>query len=190
MFYSQNLEQNVSDIDQFGIEIEFSASIPDVTIAEITGIPLSRDCNEGWNIGADQTASDDVGDGFELRTPPFTVFPDDLAHKLKLIKKVGWINRTCGLHIHFSGPSFNYLYFLDKMDFLALSKNLYELGAPNPEREHFCQPHDCTHNHKNVVLRNIVDDHWECRVFNSSFDINLIKKYFDLMTGVLYDKHR
>lgn len=176
-----------NSVDQFGIEIEFASELPDITISEITEIALSRDDNTYWNIGADQTASDEKGDGFELRSPIFSIFPkEDLAFRLKSISKIGWITPTCGIHFHFSVAGFNYLSFIDKKEFLSLSQKLYELGKPNSERSHFCQPHDRTHNHKNVCLREVSDSHWECRVFNSSFSLPTISCYFQKMLGVLY----
>lgn len=176
-----------NSVDCFGIEIEFASELPDITISEVTGISLSRDDDTWWNIGVDETASDEKGDGFELRSPIFSIFPEeDLESHLNSISKIGWINPNCGLHFHFSGVGFNYLSFMDKKEFLSLSQKLYELGKPNPERSHFCIPHDRTHNHKNVCLREVADSHWECRVFNSSFSLPTISSYFEKMLGVLY----
>ena len=177
----------IDSICRFGIEIEFACELPDITISEITGISLSRDSNTWWNIGADETASDERGDGFELRSPIFSVFPEEeLELHLNSISKIGWITPTCGLHFHFSGAGFNYLNFLDKSDFFFLSKELLNLGKPNPERSQFCQPCDSLHLHKNVALREISDSHWECRTFNSTFNSSLILNNFEKMLGVLY----
>lgn len=176
-----------NSVDQFGIEIEFASELPDITISEITEIALSRDDNTYWNIGADQTASDERGDGFELRSPIFSIFPEEeLVFHLNSISKIGWINKTCGLHFHFSGVGFNHLNFLDKSDFFSLSKELLELGKPNPERSQFCQLCDGLHLHKNVALREVADSHWECRVFNSSLSLPTISYYFEKMLGILY----
>ena len=175
-----------TDRDKYGIEIEFCTDLPIQVICETLGVNDSCDLgdfrNMFFNIGTDETVNTDMYQGFELRTPIFYEFPTfDLSTYLSKLKQISHIHDLCGLHIHASGPSFIYLSLLEEYgEFYKICKTLYNKFKPKIQRSHFCSvgPIEFTAYKKYRAIRKITEDHWEFRVFNSSFNIDYILNCF------------
>jgi hypothetical protein len=74
--------------------------------------------------------------------------------------------------------------FLEEKTLQEISKRLFQLGKPHRERIKYCDPLG-SKGTKRCALRQVADGHWECRVFNASFNVDEIKRDFDLMRKVL-----
>lgn len=171
-------------IDLYGMELEFGSELSHDQVSNELSVPMSIcNLNHSWEIGVDETASSYTHYGYELRSPIFSVFPEDELRRI--IKKLSngkmCATETSGLHFHFSGPS--YINFgLDKEKTYIISRMLYTLAKVNPKRKTYCNPNVIG---QNGAIRHIIDTHWECRVFNSVFDYDLIIRNFDLMRRFL-----
>lgn len=178
-------------LDEYGLEIEFGSRMPDITLSRAMGVDLSADSiyyiqNSTWNISEDFSASYGSLLGMELRSPKFTIFPEDdlLGYTHQLSENGCAITPTSGLHIHFSGPSYAKLSFLNDSRIQEISKRLFSLAKPNKEREKYCDPLGLNST-KRCALRQICDSHWECRVFNSTFSVAEIQNCFNLLVRIL-----
>ena len=178
-------------LDKYGIELEFGAPIPDLTLSSILGIDLSVDSiyytqHTVWSISEDLSASFAEYIGMEIRSPTWDIFPYDKVKGLcqQLSANGCRLTPTSGLHFHFSGPSYVKLDFLEEKTLQEISKRLFQIGKPRKERAKFCDPLG-PKGTKRCALRQVADGHWECRVFNASFNIDEIKRDFDLMRKVL-----
>lgn len=191
------MSNEIADRDKYGIEIEFCTDLPIQVICETVGVQdsynLGNSRNMFFNIGTDTTADTDMYQGFELRTPIFYEFPFfDLSTHLSKLKQISHIKDLCGLHIHASGPSFIYLSLLEEYgDFYKICKNLYNKFKPNKNRSHFCSidPIGFSANKKYRAIRKITEDHWEFRVFNSSFNIDYILNCFQTVLDLRDSYH-
>ena len=170
--------------DRYGIEIEFGSCQADAAISEYLGIPLSLYCDDPssqWNIGYDDSVQTDNLIGYELRTSIWSEFPHETLEKiLSKLKNIGTITPTCGLHFHFSGPSYS---GLERENLKFKATRLFQLSNPHKEREHFCTLYPPVGSRS--VLRQIYKSHWECRCFNGTFEITEIKNNFERMRRVL-----
>lgn len=177
-------------LDTFGIELEFGSKKPDLFLCEQLEVELGADSiyfpQDSWNISEDFSASDAKFIGMELRSPKFDVFPQlilsSLLAKLRALPCV--ITPTSGLHFHFSGPSFSYLCFLNDRKLGEISAKLLTLGNPSPKRLKHCGS-ITTFNTKASALRQLCEDHWECRVFDSTFEIEKVFSSFEKMLEVI-----
>ena len=175
----------------FGLELEFGGRCPDITLSEILGINLEVnsiyliDYSE-WSISEDCTADSEDLVGLEIRSPKFTEFPrEELRQHCHHLSENGCRpTRTSGIHFHFSGPEFAFLQELPKVTLTELSKRLFCIGAPHKEREKYCLP-NTDFSIKRSALRLVNDNHWECRVFNSTLDVCLIEGHFHKMLEVI-----
>jgi len=178
---------NSQDKDKYGIEIEFGSNLPIQVLCSSLKIRDSAELVNNrcmfFNIGNDPTADTDVYEGFELRTPIFYKFPykklNEYISKLKSLSFTS-VHTRCGLHIHASGPSFIYLSLLSDEEFYKLCKKIYIKNQPYQQRSQFCSIDKYAFQacKKNRPIRKIADDHFEFRVFNSSFDLGYIFKCF------------
>lgn len=181
-----------TDRDKYGIEIEFCTDLPLESICETIGVynsyELKESRNSFFNIAQDQTADTELYQGFELRTPIFYEFPYyTLRNYLSKLRAISKINNKCGMHVHASGPSFIYLSLLEEYgEFYNICKYLHNKFKPRKDRSHFCSvdPIQFAANTKYRSIRKISEDHWEFRVFNSSFDINYIQKCFNAVLSL------
>lgn len=177
-------------LDQYGIELECGSVVPDITLSRLLDIDISADSiyyvqNSVWNISEDFSASFDQFIGVEIRSPVFTIFPEEkLTKLLNTLKSNCVVTPTSGLHFHFSGPSYVKLCFMSEAKLICLANKLFNLAKPNKSRAKYCNPLG-GFNNKRSALRQITESHWECRVFNSSFSIEEIINNFSNMLEIL-----
>lgn len=178
-------------LNQYGLELEFGSKIPDITLARILDIDINADSiyyiqNSVWNISEDFSADDEENMGIEIRSPIFTIFPEEkLTQLLSSLKdNECQVTPTSGLHFHFSGPSYVKLCYLDNNKLIYLANKLFTVAKPHKKRAHYCNPLG-GFNTKRSALRQIAESHWECRVFNSSFDIKEIRSCFSNLLEIL-----
>jgi len=177
-------------INNFGIEIEFGSSLPMEELAKVLDVEIKLNSiyyttGHAWMLDHDQSAGDDLLDGVEILTPIFNVFPiDELSKICEELRRHVTITTTSGMHIHFSGPSFVGLEFLPFDKKRELSTRMVQLANPHIDRLRFCLPSSGAGN-KQTAFRQIVDSHWECRVFNSTLDVDMIQKNFDTLNRVI-----
>lgn len=181
-------------LNNFGLELEFGSPILDFELAECLEIDSAVGSiylyeNSSWVLGEDfsvVTSIDKDLFGVELKSPKFQIFPEEsLSTFCDMVKKEGCrTTLTSGLHFHFSGPSFVKLCHMSSQDLQTLAYRLFCLAKPNKERSKYCD-YNTGYKHKRCALRQVNGDHWECRVFNSTLNVDVIKSNFYKMLEVL-----
>lgn len=175
-------------MDTFGIELEFISPYVISEIADVLNVSLEDnmyDPYKQWILKSERQTEDF---GLELISPQFVIFPEEsLGNYIDHLSANDCrVNKTCGLHFHFSGPSFaNWLNRKDTfVKFKAL--RLLQLSNPHPQRVKFCRDFKSFHD-KTCAIRHVSEDHWECRVFNAELNLKYIIQKFETMRRVLYD---
>jgi hypothetical protein len=179
---------------QYGLEIEFRHPILRRELASSLGISISN-TPDRWNLGTDaslnlpraaykpitkETVSRAIMNMLELRSPIFTELDDSLERILKEIKIEGDCSGCCGLHIHVSDPS------LVGMDYKKFGRVLLSKYAKSvrDSRLPYCM---AMGHEKYIPFREIDDDHYEVRIFNSSFNPVYIRQKINEVTKLLKD---
>lgn len=167
---------------KFGIEIEFQGFISRTFLSakiDNLGIITHESNDDHWQIGTD--SSMDVIGGYELRTPTFEFFPFDEFRKiLSVLCKFGMIVDKAGLHVHFSGQEIN---------FWEMHKTIRSMKMPRKVRKYWCAGINGDEYYKYQPLRKIRDDHFEVRVFNSTFSLRAIHQNWKTVVKLI-EKHK
>lgn len=178
---------------KFGFELEFAADSVKTRVDIKYALPKGR-----YDLGTDDTASisgTKYRYGLELRT--HTEFEGinfpyaEVKPALDAIKAQGdkvKIGKVCGIHFHFSGLGpIDREVFLDTID--TDHKRLYW-----ETRATWCDYYRDRETppilHKYQPLRLVEGDHYECRLFNSTFNLRAFGKYFDKMVRAAHEASR
>ncbi len=183
-------------MDTFGIELEAVSSYMAHEMAdflEISHEDNAYDPYKQWILKPEyqketKTVCRMEKFGIELISPQFVVFPEDSLGEYidQLSANDCYVNKTCGLHFHFSGPSFSDWFNRKDVYVKFKALRLLQLANPHPQRVKFCRDFKSFHD-KTCAIRHISEDHWECRVFNAELNLKYIIQKFETMRRVLYD---
>jgi len=114
---------------------------------------------DDWSLGRDSNNL------IELRSPVFAEFNFPLWKRIiEFLHKDCYTSPTCGIHIHFSDI------VLSEEQLNSLKKRMWTIGKPKPNRRHFCNKGG--YHPKYQAVSRIVDNHYECRVFNSCLNVH------------------
>ena len=168
---------------KYGIEIEFQGFTSIDYLSEKIynlGIIITRiNDYDLWQIGTD--SSMEVSHGYELRTPKFEFFPfDEFKKILSVLCRFGRTVEKAGLHIHFSGQ---------EIDFWTMHKTIRSMKMSRKARKEWCGNRNGSEYDKYQCLRKIRDDHYEVRVFNSTFNLRAIHQNWTTVVKLI-EKHK
>jgi hypothetical protein len=171
---------------KFGFELEFAAKRYN------TRLSIRNDINkftDRYNVGSDGTATaSGYGQGIEIRTQrefDGIKFPYEeiklLLDVIKTHKDEVRIGKECGIHFHFSGlGSIDRETFLDTID---TDYRRFYWGRRRTWCDYYIdrELEDVDVRRKYQPLRLVDGDHYECRIFNSTFNIRAFKNYYNKM---------
>lgn len=174
---------------KYGLELEFGSTVPDYELANWLDVELEINKeqyqpNSEWLLGEDQSADSFPFIGLEIKSPIFTKLPTRGSLEFitrRLSAKCCAPTPTSGLHFHFSGDAYA---SLKTCDIRELSRRLFMIAGVKPVRVKYCD-YTKSHTEKHGALRYIEGDHWECRVFNSTFDVGEIEDNFKKMKKII-----
>lgn len=181
----------------YGFELEFASRLNRETMCSLLNdyaIPIlvSKpgnyfDYRRFWYLGVDNSILDYVSIcdiyGHELRSVLFKEFPFEQVHKIcELLKRRCFLTDTCGLHIHYSYSSLNFI-SRDKIE-----SDVKRLRMPKKQRMKYCMDFIDKYRPINIVSIDKTNDclmHYECRVFNASFRPRAIFQNWKTLDGIL-----
>lgn len=175
-------------MDTFGIELEFISSYMDYEIANFLNVSLEDNMYDPYKQWILQSEHQTENFGLELISPQFAVFPEEsLGSYIDQLSANGcYVNKTCGLHFHFSGPSFANWFNCKDISVKFKALRLLQVSSPHAQRVKFCRDFKSFYD-KTCAIRHVSEDHWECRVFNAELNLKYIIEKFEIMRRILYD---
>lgn len=186
------LSKRVFDVT-YGFELEFASTFTRETICSLLNdyrIPVlvskGGDCDYSrfWYLGTDSSIITQIHNppayGYELRSITFKEFPFEQVQKIcELLKRKCFLTETCGLHIHYSYDTSNFI------NSERITLDVKKIRMPKKQRMRYCMDFTDKYRPIHFIGADYCIIHYECRVFNASFRARAIFQNWKTLDKIL-----